>query len=352
MNIRDLDLIQMESNYYLSERYDNLIKKRVLGRYEDLGNITSAKYRVPLLNCKSYFDIVNIIGELKNFFSKRRLQIFFRGQRNSYNYIQVPAFIREFAGDKFLPDIDLEKFGFWNNSLDDYIYSFSETLLGRFFRGRDFNLMALEPTLAHYGIKSRWIDLVDSIPLAIWFSLFDFKKLRYTKDNNGYIFIYGVNTHEKLTTGIWEGPIQRLVKLNEAFPPLALRPHSQHAILMTDSRLLSIKYSSLTKQKLVQWSNFNKFLLCVLTYEKNNALQWLIKDTENPPEHLSFETLFPSPEFDTLYDSLLNDPFHTPMPVFKYLSNKKEFRQKVNEAWEILGKINGYNYAEMRYELE
>lgn len=51
---------------------------------------------IPLIHCQSYFEIIRIVGELKSHFSDRNVQVYLRGQRNSYNYHQIPSLLRSF----------------------------------------------------------------------------------------------------------------------------------------------------------------------------------------------------------------------------------------------------------------
>lgn len=106
---------------------------------------------------------------------------------------------------------------------------------------------AVEPLLQHYGLKTRWVDVVDNIWIALWFAchnfLVDTEVKRYAHhlkrsvalDSNAYAFISVISTGSVSSIGLpgcWEGPKARLIDLRVAAPSLYLRPHAQHGLLV------------------------------------------------------------------------------------------------------------------------
>ena len=207
------------------------------------------------------------------------------------------------------------------------------------------NLHAWEPTLQHYGYFTRWLDLVDNLPIAIWFASQDIMRLAKGLTNGvpppsqdppstqvGYIFLYGINIDKTISRGMWEGNIARLVDLREATHPNALRPHVQHAFLMFDKFSLTLKKKEFsTPEKIYQTLNtidLTKYLLCVLEIPTSSLSSWV--ENSNPSNFLAFGNLFPSPDVDPLFCKLLRYDF------------RKEEKTKFIKAQ--IGKIEDYFY--------
>lgn len=104
---------------------------------------------------------------------------------------------------------------------------------------------AVEPILQHYGLATRWLDVVDNIWVALWFAChryvgdgrFAHHERRSTaQEPNGmaYVSILATGTLEATpTAGCWEGPACRLIDLRQAAPSIYLRPHAQHGLLVS-----------------------------------------------------------------------------------------------------------------------
>lgn len=92
--------------------------------------------------------------------------------------------------------------------------------------------------------------------MALYFSFTKFnhehKIIEISGSNDCYLFVYGIQTFNKVTKGITDGINQRLVNLSEILTPFNLRPHSQSAYALVDLNLL--KYRKLIKN--------SKFAIC------------------------------------------------------------------------------------------
>ncbi|WP_152666724.1 FRG domain-containing protein [Arthrobacter sp. YC-RL1] len=101
-----------------------------------------------------------------------------------------------------------------------------------------------EPLLQHYGLRTRWVDLVDNVWVALWFACHvyvstdggRFAYLRPRASERGafaYILVLdlgGLTPTE--IPGYWLGPDTRLVDLRYAAPSNYVRPHAQHGLLV------------------------------------------------------------------------------------------------------------------------
>jgi len=107
---------------------------------------------------------------------------------------------------------------------------------------------AWEPLLQHYGIKSRWIDVVDNVWVALWFACHTVhatgprdKYLHFERraaQENGedafaYILLLEVgNEPVAHCPGLAEGKDTQSIDLRVACPSTFLRPHAQHGLLV------------------------------------------------------------------------------------------------------------------------
>lgn len=111
----------------------------------------------------------------------------------------------------------------------------------------------IEPLLQHYGVKTTWLDLTDSIPYALYFSLVEYVKeekceksqassmfnnvrVRLSnKNKEPYSYLYAINIG-KLTKPDYRKGIDRhetgwLMDARRAIPSHFIRPHAQHGLL-------------------------------------------------------------------------------------------------------------------------
>jgi hypothetical protein len=106
---------------------------------------------------------------------------------------------------------------------------------------------AVEPLLQHYGLKTRWVDVVDNIWIALWFACHEFivdtEVKRYAhhlrrsvaQEPAARAFVSILSTGSVTSFGLpgcWEGQTARLIDLRVAAPSLYLRPHAQHGLLI------------------------------------------------------------------------------------------------------------------------
>jgi hypothetical protein len=160
-----------------------------------------------------------------------------------------------------------------------------------------------EPLLQHYGIRTRWIDLVDNIWVALWFACYranvtgrsgeylNFEQRKSSKRSYAYILLIEVDWNQvDGSPGLYSGPRTETVDLRTAAPSTYVRPHAQHAIL---SRLKTTR----THQPL----DYGKLVSGVIRVALNDALEWLGDGVLLTPH-----VLFPPPFYDYGYRDLLN----------------------------------------------
>jgi hypothetical protein len=166
-----------------------------------------------------------------------------------------------------------------------------------------------EPMLQHYGIRTRWLDLVDSIPHALYFAAHG-----VVQDGDGvlhpepvsvaearehaYIYLINCGSDEELERvrvlegnevvpcrGIWRASDGfQLVDLRRAKPSKALRPHAQHGYLCRAS-----------PDAPDLWENR---VLLKIRLRRFEAVRWLGNGGA-----FSFDSIFPSEVDDRYYQS-------------------------------------------------
>ena len=102
---------------------------------------------------------------------------------------------------------------------------------------------AYEPILQHYGVKTRWLDLVDNIWIALWFACHNaiatgrFKEYLHfrrrrpnTSSSNQYAYILLIQTGSlspiENCPGLYKSTDCEMIDLRVAAPSLYLRPHA------------------------------------------------------------------------------------------------------------------------------
>ena len=179
--------------------------------------------------------LAQAIGYLKYTGGNSSEQILFRGQAAIYPKM-LPSIYRPSTR---LPAVRKEK-------ADEEVNSFLRECqrVEPFIRGTPRE--SFEPLLQHYGMRTRWLDVVDNIWVALWFACHDivvdgverqYWSIERRSRSRGGAFAYIVlfafrdlSEHRPLP-GHMRGPNYRIVDLRVAAPSLYFRPHAQHGFL-------------------------------------------------------------------------------------------------------------------------
>ena len=165
---------------------------------------------------------------------------------------------------------------------------------------------AREGLLQHYGLKTRWLDLVDNIWVALWFACYQMKISDYKKqfahfekrdagiEVSGYSYILliraGSATASAECPGLFEGTSDSLLDLRVATPSLFLRPHAQHALVFrVKDAGGSITY------------DYRDSIAGVIRVRLSDALSWL-----GHGGFIGCHAFFPPPFYDIGYRHLLD----------------------------------------------
>ena len=164
---------------------------------------------------------------------------------------------------------------------------------------------AWEPLLQHYGIRTRWLDLVDNIWVALWFACYEAKSTgdfgRYLHfesrrdegaDRFAYILMVGseVTSIDAACPGLLRGPMTETIDLRTAVPSGFIRPHAQHALLFR--RHKGLDHSHI---------DYSEFVVGVIRVTLREALSWLGRG-----DLVAIHSLFPPPTYDYGFRELLD----------------------------------------------
>lgn len=204
--------------------------------------------------------LTQVIGWLK--FRSRSGQVFFRGQTDIFPSMQASAFrgrsqagldshshalagyVDQLAGGacRCLPKAPNFSRG------HDCTETISSRTHPRGIVGGTYRA-CIEPLLQHYGIATRWLDIVDNIWIALWFACYEQRqkgryayhlKRSWTESPTGcaYIFVFDLGPADATQIpGYLLSESARIVDLRYSVPSIYLRPHAQHGLLVAPRKL-------------------------------------------------------------------------------------------------------------------
>lgn len=174
----------------------------------------------------------------------------------------------------------------------------------------------IECMLQHYGIKTRFLDLVDNHWVALWMGLHTFTTIKqvmmyahYVKREIPYIDLingtakeedffqyilllaFPYNNIYKSNNGIARCGAFMTVDLRQALPSTFLRPHAQHGLLA--KKIVSSSISS--------DFDMSDAVVGIIKIRIDRAAEWL-----GTGKLLVQDNLFPAPAYDNGYDILLS----------------------------------------------
>jgi hypothetical protein len=238
---------------------------------------------------------VQAAGYLKHVLPKTmKNTVLYRGQPEIYGCHLVPTLYRSAESQKVKSKQD--------KALGEYLSKIgSKKVLA------PVGEYAWEPLLQHYGIKTRWLDLVDNAWVALWFACHEANRSRdlgkYVhfsrrhpsldprKPSYAYIILVRADLvpSDPAQPGLFAGPGTDLIDLRVAAPSTFLRPHAQHALLFKRSTGLDHEHT-----------DYSDFVVGVIRVNLVDALDWL-----GDGSLLSAHSLFPPPAYDFGYHDLL-----------------------------------------------
>ncbi len=186
---------------------------------------------------------------------------------------------------------------------------------------------AQEGILQHYGVATKWIDLVDNIWVALWFAChkaqthggnnrylhFERRTRKFpppqTADQRDFAYVVAMTsgpvTFDPSTPGRYLGKQAEVVDLRIAAPSIYVRPHAQHGVVMRRRGYNDFAGTDMAP-----------LVVGTLRVELGTALDWL-----GSGGLLSVRNLFPPPIFDQGYNILLSNAPTPPVRALNCVSH-------------------------------
>jgi hypothetical protein len=249
--------------------------------------------KVDLTHVKSIHALNQLVGYIK-YLNRDDSNVYFRGQAKLYPTLTASLFRDSFSGSSI---------GTRNSSIVKYISECSKKVE----LVNSLPDYTKESLLQHYGLKTRWIDLVDNIWIAIWFGLHEYKSGyldRYyefvcERSDNDYLYLYLMANDafvEKAgCPGLYAGTNTLVIDLRVSTPSIFLRPHAQHALLMKPK--INDSCSDI---------DLSKYIVHIIKISVADAYDWIGRG-----RLMTAENIYPSPLFDQGYGILLEQAPHS-----------------------------------------
>lgn len=166
-----------------------------------------------------------------------------------------------------------------------------------------------EPILQHYGLKTRWLDVVDNVWIALWFACytthsfgkygeylhFEKRIVRHIKPDMRFAYILlleaAATPDVKLGPGCFRDGNSATIDLRIAAPSHFVRPHAQHGLV--------VKALDLEGKAPI---DFSPLLAGIIRVDLADALEWL-----GSGDLLNVHALFPPPPYDFGYQEILSN---------------------------------------------
>lgn len=273
------------------------------GLYEfDCGN------KVPVYNVSSMHGLTQVIGYAK-FINKGYGEVYYRGENHLHKGL-IPSLFRGCVGTT--------KWDIVSPVVNKIIKDKQSRDAINVGTDMKFARSKVEGMLQHYGVQTRFIDLVDNHWVALWMGLYECDKAKrikeyyhYTrreievldvyegkkreeKEFFQYILLLAVPKPNDSKEGIVISDDFIVVDLRKALPSVFLRPHSQHGLVVRKKPKVN---------KYAKEYDMATEVVGILKIRIDRASVWLGNGLL-----LSQDNLFPSPMNDYGYDLLLNLP--------------------------------------------
>ncbi len=224
---------------------------------------SSSKSPLRGIRVRSYPALIQSVGYLK-YIWRNTGPVYFRGQTKVYGCSAPrPSACR--AGSKSTDNLN-EILALLIEQGDASGYP--EGLVRKALPFHDVPKYAVEPLLQHYGLKTRWLDVTDALPYALYFCLAQYENLIITKPfdaaydpktsgscasrffenvvvrlcdealpSGDDVYLYAISPGVRLenehssTPGLVSYTCGDIIDARIAVPSIYLRPHSQHGLL-------------------------------------------------------------------------------------------------------------------------
>lgn len=243
------------------------------------------------------FVLVQAAGYLKHVRAKaKKKAVYFRGQSRLFPTLP-PTLYREMSKTQV------------RAKRDEAIQSFLDKIRYKKNFLQAVDNWVREPLLQHYGLKTRWLDVVDNVWVALWFAChtahsfgkhgeyihFEKRIVRHSEPSGMYAYILLLES--AATPDVNAGPggfidsSSATIDLRVAAPSQFIRPHAQHGLCLQ-------ALSGRGKPR----EDFSELLCGIIRIDLADALEWL-----GSGDLLNVHALFPPPPYDFGFQEILNN---------------------------------------------
>lgn len=259
--------------------------------------VTSQIMGCNVLHVENPQTLIQSAGYLKYVRAKHSVKsVFYRGQHSLYPTI-TPSLYRGNPGQKARGNRDSTL----NRRLNQI--NKEEHIL------RAVPKYVREPLLQHYGLRTRWLDVVDNVWIALWFAChtayafgrygqylhFEKRVPRLLKPEDRFAYILLIEStstpNDNKGPGCYKDATSETIDLRVAAPSHFIRPHAQHGLVV----------NSLESNGSVS-PDFSSLLAGVIRIDLESAIEWL-----GSGDLLNVHALFPAPRYDYGYQEILNN---------------------------------------------
>jgi hypothetical protein len=279
---------------------------------------------VPIFEVSNIHALNQIIGYAK-FINKSYGNVYYRGECKLHNSL-IPSLFRgvtntsSAAGklNSLIETVCTDKHMMKQLKLDE--------------NDKINSALKVEGVLQHYGIKTRFLDIVDNHWIALWMGLnrnvshkqicsynhYEEREIPLIDFANGvecteeelfqYILLVAIQSSQKNTNdGIYVSENFSVIDLRQALPSTYIRPHAQHGLV--------VRKNPHTGNKAEDYDIASN-VVGIIKIRIDRAKQWLGNGSL-----LSQNNLFPPPSFDNGYDVLLDrtDLFSDQFKIARYI---------------------------------
>jgi hypothetical protein len=245
--------------------------------------------------------LVQYIGYGK-FINRNIGNVYLRGQQNIYDAL-IPTTFRTCKTNG----------GFVNRC--HYIKKFITECSDSMQIFKELDEYSREPLMQHYGIKTRWIDIVDNLWISLWFGIHDwnvkiidreYKNIFPRPDTDSYMYLILIcsdaTNEESGKPGLYKGEHLYTIDLRKSCPSTFLRPHAQHALLIRKKNLETIADSDLSE-----------YIIGIAKIKVLDAINWIGYTGLS-----SSKSVFPPVNYDHGYGILIEQTPHNKSKIKDY----------------------------------
>lgn len=311
------------------EKFSITSRTRITGTKYIADHVFATGHKVCIFEAETYHGLTQLLGKVK-FINKEYGVVMYRGECELHNNV-LPSLFRgrsNIAGA--VATLNTIK----NRILKD-------SKLSNFIKlsqDQTSHNDQLEGLLQHYGVKTRYIDVVDNHWVALWMGLHECqsynlngKYYRYKKreipvvelldqvckDSTNiktedqyyqYILLIALPYPSEYENGIRTHKNYKVIDLRQAVPSTFLRPHAQHGIV--------VRKAGKGNDKARDY-DFANDVVCIIRVRVDRANEWL-----GDGQLMTQDSLFPAPAFDHGYSILLQrkDIFeNTSFQIYHYI---------------------------------